>query len=232
MKHSLENLVANTELGLFHRARDAQNETPSKAPALILLHGVGSNEANLIDVALRQDPRLVVILARGPLTFGPMQFGWFHVNFTQEGPKINAAQAEQSRQALISFTERLPGAYNVDPKRIWIAGFSQGGIMSASVALTAPDKVAGFGLLSGRVLPEISPLIADNNALSQLNAFVSHGIYDQKLGIHFARNAQGLLQERGVPLHYQEYEAGHELNEAMQRDFGEWMNRQLVLNRS
>ncbi len=227
MKHTLNNLVTNADLGLAHRVRSATAQASAKAPALILLHGVGSNEANLADFAARLDPRLTVILARGPIAFGPAQFGWFNVRFTPAGPAIDAAQAEQSRRQLIAFAQGLPAAYEVDPARIWIAGFSQGGIMSASAALTAPDTLAGFGILSGRVLPEIAPLIAGKTALGRLNAFVSHGRHDQKLGIHFARSAQGLLQDLGVPLQYREYEAGHELNEAMQRDFGDWMTQQI-----
>jgi phospholipase/carboxylesterase len=227
MPHTLDDIAANPGLDLIHRVRDAEVPTPGGAPCLVLLHGVGANEAGLITFAQRQDPRLVVILVRGPLIFGPTQFGWFQVNFTADGPAIHAAQAEQSRQSLIAFIQRLPAAYNVDPHRIWMAGFSQGGIMSASVGLTAPTVLAGFGILSGRILPEVMPLVQDKEALRCLHAFVVHGKQDQKLGIHFARSAQEVLQGLHVPLHYREVDAGHELNEAMQRDFCEWMSRQL-----
>jgi phospholipase/carboxylesterase len=229
MKHSLDSIMADAGLGLIHRVRGAEAEMTDQAPCLVLLHGVGANEAGLIEFAKRQDPRLVVILARGPLTFGPMQFGWFQVSFTAAGPAINAAQAEQSRRSLTEFIRRLPAAYRVDPNRIWIAGFSQGGIMSASVSLTAPAELAGFGILSGRILPEIAPLVHDTAALKQLSAFVSHGKHDQKLGIHFAHSARELLEGLGVPVHYREYDAGHELNETMQRDFCDWMAQRLAV---
>lgn len=227
MKHMLRDIVTEHSLGLIHRVRSAEPETAGKAPCLILLHGVGANEAGLTGFASRQDPRLKVILARGPLVFGPAQFGWFNVSFSQSGPKINAAQAEQSRRLLIEFIRRIPGAYDVDPARIWIAGFSQGGIMSASVALTAPKEVRGFGVLSGRILPEIEPLIADSQSLKQQHAFVAHGVHDQKLGIHFARRARALLEALHLPLTCREYDAGHELSDAMQSDFCDWMTRQL-----
>ena len=48
---------------------------------LLLLHGVGADERSLADLALRQDPRLHVILPRAPLAFGPGMYGWFQVRF-------------------------------------------------------------------------------------------------------------------------------------------------------
>lgn len=227
MKHSLETVIDLPDFALVHRVRSSQVQADGKTPCLILLHGVGANEAGLIEFAKRQDPRLVVVLARGPLFFGPSQFGWFQVAFTAHGPVPNAAQAESARQQLLSFISQLPDAYEVDAERIWIAGFSQGGIMSASVALTEPAKVAGFGVLSGRILPEIQPLIGPAAALKQVQAFISHGQEDQKLDIHFARSARDLVHSTGISLRYKEYMAGHELNAAMQTDFGLWMAEQL-----
>jgi phospholipase/carboxylesterase len=227
MTHSLENVIELPNFALAHRVRSSQVQASGKTPCLILLHGVGANEVGLIELAKRQDPRLVVVLARAPLSFGPSQFGWFQVAFTAQGPAINADQAESARQRLLSFISQLPDAYGVDAKRIWIAGFSQGGIMSASVALTEPAKVAGFGIFSGRILPEIQPLLGPALALKQVHAFISHGQEDQKLGIHFARSARNLVQSAGISLRYNEYAAGHELNAAMQSDFERWMAEQL-----
>lgn len=234
MQHSLNQLVTHPALPLAHRLRSPADTAPAAAsatagalPCLILLHGVGANEANLIDLAQRQDPRLLVILARGPLAFGPAQFGWFNVNFASGGPVINAQQAEQSRATLVQFIEGLPAAYGVDPQRIWIAGFSQGGILSASVALTRPDRVAGFGILSGRILPEIAPITAANDQTRELAGFISHGVNDGKLTVEFARSAERLLKDKEVQLTYREYDAVHELNAAMQGDFGAWLTQQL-----
>lgn len=229
MSDSLHNLITEPALGLAHRVRPAQIATEGKAPCLLLLHGVGANEAGFVELARQLDPRLVVILLRGPLAFGPMQFGWFQVNFTSTGPAINASQAEHSRRLLLDFIARLPQAYDIDPQRIWIGGFSQGGIMSASVGLTAPDTVSGFAILSGRILPEILPLVRQAIGLEKIAAYVAHGVHDNKLGIHFAREAHQLLQELGVPMEYREHEAGHELNVNMVRDFSNWISQRIDL---
>jgi len=72
------------------------------------------------------------------------------VNFTAAGPVIVETEAEQSRQTLLRFVEQLQSVYSIAPRKTVIAGFSQGGILSASVALSAPDLTAGFAVLSGR----------------------------------------------------------------------------------
>jgi phospholipase/carboxylesterase len=226
MTEALNHVEIEPVSGLAYRVRPAQGDS-TKAPCLVLLHGVGANEAGFIELARQFDPRLVVVLARGPLELGPGQFAWFRVNFSASGPAINPAQAESSRTTLLSFLEQLPQSLDIDPARIWIAGFSQGGIMSASVALTAPDKVAGFGILSGRILPEVLPRVTAERALARLQAFVSHGVDDDTLGIHFARNAKQVLDGLGVPLSYHEYVGGHGLTQTIVAEFNAWLEGQL-----
>lgn len=212
--------------GLTYRVRPGQ-AGQCKSPCLVLLHGVGSNEAGFIDLARQIDPRITVVLARGPLVLSQSQFAWFQVNFTASGPAINPVQAEQARTKLIDFIGQLRTIVGADPKRTWIAGFSQGGIMSASVALTAPSKVTGFGILSGRILPEVLPLVKQDPLLQTLAVFVSHGVQDAVLGIHFAHHAKTVLDGLGLPLSYHEYEGGHRLSNTMAGDFLEWLGAQL-----
>lgn len=226
MNDTLNDVRTEPVSGLAHRVRAAQPGS-TKAPCLILLHGVGANETGFIELARHMDPRLVVILARAPLVLGPSAFAWFQVRFTPSGPAIDAGQAERSRIQLLDFIRHLPAMVDVDPERIWIAGFSQGGIMSASVALTAPHSVAGFGVLSGRVLPEVLPKVESGPALERVHAFVGHGVADEKLGIHFARAARDVLSSLNVRLAYHEYACGHTLDRAMVNDFQRWLAQQL-----
>lgn len=226
MTEALNKVAIEPVSGLAYRVRPALAES-ANAPCLLLLHGVGSNESGFIELAQQMDPRLVVILVRGPLVLAPGRFAFFQVRFTPSGPAIDAAQAERSRATLLEFIRRLPASHGVDPKQIWIAGFSQGGIMSASVALTAPASVAGFGVLSGRILPEVLPQVRHWPELGEVQAFVSHGIHDQTLGIHFAHHTRQVLTQLGIPLTYTEYATNHTLDGAMIDDFQRWLDIQL-----
>lgn len=219
--------MAHPDLGLVYRVRYPQVRTGYRAPWLVLLHGIGTNEQDLLGLALRQDPRLLVALVRAPIELAPHCYAWFRTRFVGGEPRVNAGEAETARQALVHFIGALPQAYPIDPHQVWIAGFSQGGVMSASVALTVPAKVAGFGVLSGRVLPEIAPLLGARSELRRLTAFVTHGTHDQTLSVAYARDTCHLLSTSGVQMGYREYEAGHELTETMQGAFTEWLRIQL-----
>ncbi|MET0289420.1 MAG: hypothetical protein ABW178_07310, partial [Pseudoxanthomonas sp.] len=145
-------------------------ERPARGPArglVLLLHGVGADEQSLVALAQRLPDDVHVVLPRAPRPFGPAAYGWFQVAFTEQGPVIRPEQAEASRLQLIDFIADTQQRLGIAPAKTLVAGFSQGGIMSAGVALTSPGSVAGFGILSGRILPEIEPRIPQDIAMAQ-----------------------------------------------------------------
>ena len=196
---------------------------------VVLLHGVGGHELNLEGLAAASDPKVLNLLVRGPLALGPESYCWFQVNFTAQGPVIDAPQAENGRLRLAAFIENLQRETGIGPQRTVVAGFSQGGIMSAGLGLTRPELVAGFGLLSGRILPELAPHLACPEDLRRLSGFVSHGLQDTKLPVSWAVKADAWLGELGVSFESHRYEAGHDLTPAMVEDFGTWVDRTLSL---
>ncbi|WP_334008868.1 phospholipase [Burkholderia cepacia] len=221
-------LTTDPESGLPYRLRPATGRPVAR---LLLLHGVGGNETNLLSLAGIIDPRIEIAFLRGPLTFGPGQHAWFPVRFGPNGPEIDAARADESRIQLITLLRAFrarDGAGAALPTVI--AGFSQGGIMSAGVGLTSPDDVAAFAVLCGRILPEIDPLIAPRDALRPLHALIVHGRFDDKLPVAWADTADAKLTSLGVAHDTRLYEAGHELTAEMAGDFGRWVGERAGLN--
>lgn len=213
-------------LSLVHLVSQPKVEA-STPPLLLLLHGVGSNEHDLFGLVPYLDKRFLIISARAPNTLGPGSYAWFEVDFTSQGPVINPAQAEASRQTLIAFLKEAVKAYGADPKRVYLMGFSQGAIMSASVALTQPELVTGVVLMSGRVLPEIQPLIASNEELTGLPFLVVHGTADMVLPVSYGRASRQLLSSLPVKLTYHEYRMGHEVSQESLADVTAWLSAQL-----
>lgn len=192
---------------------------------LVLLHGVSGNEGNLAAAARHAPPDTVVVLPRGPLPMGPDQFGWFQVQFTKTGPKIDPGQANASRRLLIGAVAGLQNLHGIDATHTVMAGFSQGGIMSAAVALTAPERLTGFGVLSGRILPELKPLLAPRAQLARLRAFIGHGRADETLPVSWAERADHWLTELGVPHELMIDDSGHGLTTPMLLAFQSWLQR-------
>lgn len=192
---------------------------------VVLLHGVGGNETHLLELSAGMDAETLVLFPRGPLRLGADQYAWFRVAFTPNGPSIVAEEAEQSRVLLIRFMRQIQDIHAVGAKRSVMAGFSQGGIMSASVALTAPECVAGFGILSGRILPELAPHLADRQQLASLQAFIGHGEHDGTLPVAWAHRSDQWLNELGVAHQLRLYPVGHAIDQTMRTDFVDWFHR-------
>jgi phospholipase/carboxylesterase len=219
--HTLGALQRDAASGLAYRVRQPQPVAPTRC--VVLLHGVGGNETNLLDLAEGLAEDTLVAFVRGPLQLGPGQHAWFRVAFTGNGPQIVPQEAERSRQLLISFVQQLGVQHGVAPARTVIAGFSQGGILSASVALSAPEAVAGFAVLSGRILPELEPHLASPAQLAHLRAFIGHGTQDSKLPVQWAERADTLLTTLGVEHAVRLYPMDHGISAAMHQDFVDWV---------
>ncbi len=140
---------------------------------------------------------------------------------------IDADQAEASRQRLISFIGEACAAYSADPGQVYLMGFSQGAIMSASIALTRPDLTAGAVLMSGRILPEIRPSIAAAEHLAGLPLLVVHGTEDTVLPIHHGRASRTLLESLPVRLDYHEYPMGHTISPQSLGTVTSWLRQEL-----
>lgn len=211
----------DTTMVLHHlvRAPKIESENP---PVLILLHGVGSNEADLFSLANQLPGKFLVISARAPIVLGENRFAWYQVDFSTGKPVYNPEQEAKSRSIIIQFIEQVKAKYNSE--EVYLCGFSQGAIMSYSVALTRPDLVKGIAAMSGRLLEEIKPKIADSQDLKNLQIFILHGKNDKMLPLHYATSAEAYLKTLGIAPKLNQYEAGHEINNAMLNDLVNWLN--------
>ena len=193
----------------------------AKKKAIILLHGVGSNENDLFSFANQLPNDFLVISPRGQFTLGAGRYAWYNVDFSTGKPIFNAEQEASNREVIMKFIKQVKQKYDVD--KIYLGGFSQGAIMSFSVGLTNPKEVQGIISLSGRLLVEVRPLITKNEDLQKLKVFIAHGIQDNTLPVHYARDAKLYLENLDVQLSYHEYEMGHQINETVIQDINMWL---------
>jgi phospholipase/carboxylesterase len=217
-------------LPLTHLTRKPTREMAagSAPPLLLLLHGVGSNERDLMGLAPWLDGRLFVASARAPITLGYDAYGWFRFEFTPNGPVVmDPAEAESSFRLILRFMDELIEAYGVDPNRTYLVGFSQGTIMGLSVALTHPAKVAGMVAMSGRFPDAIRPQIAPLEELEDLPILLQHGTEDPVLPIHYGRAAREILDSLPVRLDYREYRMGHHVTQESLADMSAWLTARL-----
>jgi phospholipase/carboxylesterase len=215
------------EFSLVHAVREPAGNTREPAPLLILLHGVGSNEQDLIGLTPALDSRFFIVSARAPITLGHGSYGWYHVQFTPAGPIINDEEAESSRRVLLKFVDELPKSYNIDRRRIYLMGFSQGCIMSVAAALTVPRMFAGVVGMSGRLPPGIMEKAAPSDELKGLPFLIVHGTQDSVLPIEYGREIREALEKLPVDLTYREYTMGHTVSQQSLSDVSGWLTQRL-----
>jgi phospholipase/carboxylesterase len=212
--------ATSDSLVLQHLVREPQVKS-LKNKAIILLHGVGSNEKDLFRISNELPDDAYVISPRGQFTLSSGRYAWHNVDFSTGKPIINAEQAASSRKIIRTFINQIKQKFNVD--EVYLGGFSQGAIMSYSIGLTYPSEVQGIIALSGRILNEVKPLVKKDNYLHQLKVLVAHGVQDNTLPIHYARDAKDYLESLGVQLTYHEYPIGHQINNDVLQDLNDWL---------
>jgi phospholipase/carboxylesterase len=194
---------------------------------VVLMHGVGSNEQSMSALAAALDPRLLVLNVRSPLVLGPDAYAFFHVTFTPDGPVINRDEAEAGWRLLAAFIDDAVRTYGADPAQVFVAGFSQGGIMALATMLTNPGRLAGAVVMSGRLLPEVLPHAALPEALAGKPVLIVHGTKDKTLSIDFARWAHGQLARFPLALTYVELDIGHSVTLETVSVLTSWMSDRL-----
>jgi phospholipase/carboxylesterase len=214
--------VTENNLSLKYLIR-APKVKSSKQKAIILLHGVGSNEKDLFNLADQLPDDFYIIAPGGQFTLSEGRYAWYNVDFSTGKPIINKEQEASSRGVISAFIKEIKQQYKID--ELYLGGFSQGAIMSYTVGLMNPKEINGIIAFSGRMPEEIKPLVKVNEALQQLKVFIAHGIQDSTLPIHYSRQAKDYLESLGVQLSYNEYNIGHQINGTVLKDLNEWLSK-------
>ncbi|MBI3792782.1 MAG: phospholipase [Gemmatimonadetes bacterium] len=217
-------------VSLTHRVRPAgegANPPGVRPPLLVLLHGVRSHEGSVHAIADAMDPRFVVVSLRSPLTLAPGQFGWFTVQFIAGRPVIDEAQARAAWTRVPHVIDELLAATGADPARVYLGGFSQGGIIALATLLTAPERLAGAVVMSGRLLGEVLPHAASAERLAGKPLLWVHGTDDSVLGIAYLHDAQAKLAPYPLAFTAREFPMGHSIGEAARGAVAAWLTARL-----
>jgi phospholipase/carboxylesterase len=215
-----------TDLPLAYRLLNPAQATGATR-LLLLLHGVGGNELNLLPVGEQlADARTLVLSVRAPLVFGPAGFGFYQVDFSSGKPVFNQAQQLDGQRLLLRFIQDASVKYGIAAGQVYLLGFSQGAIMAYDVALTHPAQVRGVLAFSGRMLAESREHHAPAAEVKQVQFFLSHGRYDDKLPAFYADEAVTFLKTLGIAPHYEAFEGGHEVSASGLAAAQQWLAQQ------
>lgn len=211
------------ELSLEYKVREPKILL-DKNPLLLLLHGYGSNEDDLFSFASELPDEYYVISARAPYDLQYGSYAWYAINFDADQNKFSdQSQAVLSRDLVVKFLEELKTKFPIDISNITLIGFSQGSILSYSIALSYPKIVQRVGALSGYLNLDTTFDNYQNNDFSNLKIFASHGTVDQVIPVEWARKTDPILKSLGINSTYKEYPIGHGVSPQNFYDLKSWL---------
>jgi len=208
---------------LVHTIAPHSGSDKSGSPALILLHGRGASEDDLLGLVPYLPSQFLVIAARAPFSFTYGGATWYDML------SVGTPQPEQfaeSFERLVQFIHDVKTHYPVDPERLFFLGFSMGTVMSYAFALTHPEETRGVVAHSGYV-PEDTSLAFKWDRLKGKRFFVAHGTQDPVIGIQFARRAKELLGKTEANVTYKEYPIPHSMSEESVTDVSSWLTEHM-----
>lgn len=195
-------------------------------PALIALHGWGAGAHDLLGLAPSiHDGKAVVLCPQGPVRVpvggGMVGYGWFQL-VPGQPPDVEAFKA--AADALRRFIEVALERYPVDPARIVLGGFSQGGIMAYELALREPERFAGLLALSTWFPELLANMLPKLPGHEDFPVLVIHGTQDSAIPVDRAREAREALRSYDVALMYREFDMGHEIRPDALRVLLRWLD--------
>jgi predicted esterase len=204
--------VIAPDLGFVHRFEPAAEST---APTLLLLHGTGGNEEDLLPLARLLAPTAHVLSPRGkvlengmPRFFRRLAEGVFDLD------DLKARTVE-----LATFIDAAATRYGFDRRRLVAVGFSNGANIAASLLLLRPGALGGAILLRAMV-----PLVPDPlPRLKGTPVLVSNGRHDPLVPPSETERLVGLLERAGADVTIAWQASGHEATRADVVVAQEWL---------
>lgn len=210
-----------SNLSLQHIVR--KSTLTENAPALILLHGYGSDENDLFSFASELPEELFIISVKAPYPLQPQGNAWYAINFDAENNKwSDDEQAKESRDLIANFIDEACAEYPINSDNVNLLGFSQGCILSFGVALTYPEKIKNVIGLSGYINEKIFNL-KSKDAYKNLNVYSSHGMVDQVIPVDWARQTAPFFNALNIDCKYSEFPVGHGVAPQNFYEFKEWL---------
>jgi phospholipase/carboxylesterase len=205
---------------LEHATREADGEP---AGALVLLHGRGTSEDDVLPLADALDPdrRLLAIAPRGPLSLPPGGSHWYRaLEVGYPDPETFLASFE----ALTAWLD----AVETPIERTVIAGFSQGAAMTYALALgEGRARPAALVALSG-FIPTVDGFALDLEGLDGYPVAIGHGRFDPVIDASFGRDARGRLEEAGAEVLWRESPVEHTVDPDFFPELAAFVSRALA----
>ncbi len=190
-----------------------------QTPLVLLLHGRGADEHDLIDVADVLPPAFAYASVRAPVALPGGGYNWFEDRGVARPVTRSLRGAIDGLRAWLDAPETA--AYNRE--RTYVLGFSAGMMMGGALLLDDPDRFAGAVLLSGAIAFDADVDVAPQR-LAGKPIFYGYGTFDDVIPAdRVDRSVRYLREQSGAVLTERSYPHGHGISDRELADIREFL---------
>lgn len=199
----------------------ADADAPAKAPIIVAMHGIGSNEQDLAPVYRAFAHQAVLAFPRSPLDHPP-GYAWYRlIRIGVPDP----ASFEQAQQKLGQWLEALRATADYAERPLILSGFSQGAIMALSYALLNPGEVDGVIAFSGYIPDIVTQSLSARPTDKPLpRFFLTQGRHDQLFPASRLEETADLLRGQGAQPAIVAHDSGHDIPPAAVEATRRWLS--------
>jgi phospholipase/carboxylesterase len=201
---------------------------------VIWLHGLGADRFDFLPVAEALQESLKTtrfVLPQAPtrpvtVNGGYEMPSWYDIKAMSPARAIDREQLEGSAQRILSLIEAQRDG-GIDPARIFLAGFSQGGAVVLHTAFLCWQGPLGGVLALSTYAPTFSDEMSLSASQQRIPVYCLHGSHDEVVHNPMGRTTYEQLKAHGVTATWQEYPMGHEVLPQEISDIGVWLGDRL-----
>ncbi len=190
---------------------------PGGQRTLLLLHGTGGDEFDLLRLGKALDPKAAILSPRGMyLEAGMNRFFERYPDGSFNEDSVREAVAE-----LALFVEAASREYGIDTSRITAAGFSNGANTAAALLVSRPDLISEAVLFgSTRPFAEIS----EEPDLTGKKVWIANGDLDGYAPVAVTANWVAQLESFGAEVSWLRHPGGHQISPAHVQEISKQLN--------
>lgn len=193
-----------------------------KYPVIYALHGIGYNEQFMVNLLKDLQNEAIIIGIRGDL---PFEKGYAYYYLKGYGiPERDLFFTSIAK--IMEFIEYTVHTYPIDPEQKYFIGFSQGAILSSSLALVLGESVKGIVPMNGYI-PDFLSEVYTLKSIGHLSVFLCQGLNDPIFPLKIGQESYSYFREHANSVKYSIYPAAHEITDNTVEDVTAWLRRQL-----
>ena len=209
---------------------------PNPDATVILMHGLGADGNDFVPIVrefeLPKDHGVRFVFPHAPtrpvtINGGMSMRAWYDivgVDLTTRGDETGIRESQVIVERFIA-REKARG---IEPSRIVLAGFSQGGVIALQTGLRHPERLGGIMALSTYLAMPQKLAAEMHQANRDIPIFMAHGTADPTIQLEWADASRRALEAQGYKVDWHTYRMQHSVSLEEVRDIGTWLSKVLA----